>query len=271
MTEPRRLADDQIRSMLTAFAGAPAPLPRRTRRRRRATGRTLALVAIALVMLVVAVPVGLALLSSLWETPKQFLVDRSQPARARQLIRMEQQLERTAKTKHKPPRLREITRVLTAPTPQGDVSVYLLRFHGGDIGYFFTGPLPPGVSGGISVGSAYLPTALAPPCPRGWALQYVDGGGGDSLPRFRSNGYVFGRAAAKVASIDVLYADGSAVAGTVANGFFFTWLKSSAANANVTIVADNRDGATVGRLVVGGYGGSPFPTSRPWPLFICVR
>ena len=69
----------------------------------------------------------------------------------------------------------------------------------------------------------------------------------------------------------VLYPDGSTVPGAVANGFFFTWLKSSAANTNVTLFADNHAGETVGRLVVGGYGGSPFPTSKPWPLFICAR
>jgi hypothetical protein len=271
VTQPSRLADEQIRSMLAAFAGPPAPLRRGTRRRRRATGRTVVLLAIALAALVLAVPGGLALLSSLWETPKQFLADRGQPAVARQLIRREQESERTATIKHEPSRLREIMRVLTAPTPQGDVSVYLLRFHGGDTGYFFTGPLPPGVSGGISVGSAYLPTALVPPCPRGWVLQYVDGGGGDSLPRFKSDGYVFGHAAARVASIHVLYRNGSTTPGSVANGFFFTSIKSSAANTNVTIVADNHAGKTVGQLVVGGYGGSPFPTSKPWPLFICAR
>jgi hypothetical protein len=267
VTQPGRLAEDQIRSMLEAFAGPPTPLELgRTRRRRRATGRTLALVAIALVMLVVAVPAGLALLRSLWETPKQFLADRGQPARARQLFRMEQQLERT----HPGLRLRAIQTLLTAPTPDGKVYVFLLRFNGGRIGDAYIGANRSGVPTVISVGSAYLPTELAPPCPRGWALQYVDGGGGDALPRFRSDGYVFGRAAARVAAIHVLYPDGSTVPGTVANGFFFTSIRSSAANINVTIVADNQAGKTVGRLVVGGYGGSPFPTSKPWPLAICV-
>ena len=269
MTQPSRLADDRIRSMLAAFAGPPAPLELGTRRRRRATGRTLALLAIALVALAVAVPVGLALLRSLWETPKQFLADRNQPAQARQLIRREQQLERNAKAAYSGPRLRAISWLLTAQTPNGEVSAFLLRFSRGGAGYFFTGPMPAGMA--MSVGTAYGLTGFAPPCPRGWALQYVDGGGGDSLPRFRSNGYVFGRAAARVASIHVLYPDGSTAPGTVANGFFFTSIESSAANTNVTLVADNHAGETVGRLVVGGYGGSPFPTSKPWPLFICAR
>jgi hypothetical protein len=261
--------EDQIRSMLTAFAGPPAPLPRGTRRRRRATGRTLVLLALALATLVLAVPGGLALLSNLWETPKQFLADRSQPARARQLIRQEQQFERIAKAGYTGPRLRAIKRLLTAPTPNGEVSVYLLRFSRGGIGYFFSGPMPQGTA--LSIGTAYGLTGFAPPCPRGWALQYVDGGGGDALPRFRSDGYVFGRAAARVASIHVLYPDGSTTPGAVANGFFFTSIESTAANTNVTIVADNHAGGTVGRLVVGGYGGSPFPTNKPWPIFICVR
>jgi hypothetical protein len=268
VTEPSRPADDQIGSMLAAFAGPPTPVPCGARRRRRVTGRTLIALALALAALVVAVPGGLALLRSLWETPKQFLADRNQPTQARQLISREQQLERTAKAAYTGPRLRAIKWLLTAQTPKGNVSAFLLRFSRGGSGYFFTGPMPPGMA--MSIGTAYGLTGFAPTCPPGWALQYVDGGGGDSLPRFRSDGYVFGRVADSVASIRVLYPDGSTTPGTVANGFFFTSLKSSAANTNVTLIAENHASQPVGRLVVGGYGGSPYPTIKPWPLFICA-
>jgi len=257
-------AEGQIRSMLTAFAGPPTPLPLATRPRRRATRRTLVLLAFAVVALF-AVPGGLALLSSLWETPKQFVVDHSQPAQARRVI--EQQLG------GRRIELRAIETLIIAPTPHGNVYIYLLRFRGGRTGYFFIGPkheLGRGVSGVLVGNSANGLTELTPPCAPGWALQYVDGGGGDSLPRFRSDGYVFGRAASRVASIHVRYPDGSTTPGTVDNGFFFTSIKSSAANTNVTLIANNRAGQTVARLVVGGYGGSPFSTNKPWPIFICA-
>jgi hypothetical protein len=252
--------EDQIRSMLTTFAGPPTPVPRSSRRTRRATGRTLVLVAFAAAVLVVGVPGGLALLSSLWETPKQFVADHSQPAQARRLI------EHAVRGKHI-----EIETLIVAPTPNGKVYIYLLHFGAGRTGYFFIGPkheLGPGVSGTIVGNTANGLTGLTPPCPPGWALQYVDGG--DSLPRYRSDGYVFGRAAPRVASIHVLYPDGSTTPGTVDNGFFFTSIKSSAANSNVTLIANNNTGKTVARLLVGGYGGSPFPTNKPWPLFICA-
>jgi hypothetical protein len=160
-----------------------------------------------------------------------------------------------------------------APTPNGKVYIYLLRFRAGRTGYFFIGPkheLGRGVSGALLDNSANGLAELTPPCPPGWALQYVDGGGGDSLPRFRSDKYVFGRAAPRVESIHVLYPDGSSTLGTVGNGFFFTSIKSSAANTDVTLIANNHTGKTVARLLVGGYGGSPFPTNKPWPIFICA-
>jgi hypothetical protein len=261
--------------MLEAFAGPPTPLLSPTPRRRRASRRTLVICVIVLVALV-AVPVGVALLSRLWETPKQFLNDRNQPAPARQMVLIEQMLERLRRGPvglgYTVPRLGTIETLITAPTPKGEEYVYRLRFRGGRIGYFFSGPgrrAPLGVNS-LSIGTAYAGISLAPSCGRGWALLYIDGGQGNSLLRFRTEGYVFGRTAPNVASIHVLYPNGSITPGTVANGFYFASLKPDAPTT-ISLVAANRAGQPVGEIVADGYGGSPYPTKKPWPLFICFR
>jgi hypothetical protein len=261
--------------MLEAFAGPPAPLPQRTRHRRHASRRTLVVCAIVLLALA-AVPVGWALLSSVWETPKQFLNDPSQSARAKQFIRRELQFERGRMPRFPPEavRLRAISHLMDARPPEGKVQMYALRFSDGTKGNLVLGAgFRPGVPFSVLVtGVDYGLAGGARRCPSGWALQYVIGGGGTSLPRFRSSGYIVGRAAAKVASIHVLYPDGSRIPGAVANGYFFVWIKPDASLTNVTLVADNRAGETVGRLLVGGYGGSPFPmTGKHWPGFACLR
>jgi hypothetical protein len=224
--------------------------------------------AIVLVALV-AVPVGWALLSSVWETPKQFLNDPSQPPRAKLLIRWGQQFERVFPGYPGGRRLAAISHLMSAPTPEGNVEAYALRFSGRGIGFAL---LDFGRYPGVPLSFGYEregPTGLARRCPRDWALQYLIDGG-TSLAHSRSNGYILGRAAAKVASIHVLYPDGTTTRGTVANGYFFVWIKHAAETTNVTLLAANRTGETVGRLVVGGYGGRPFRPSELWSPFICV-
>jgi hypothetical protein len=273
--------------MLEAFAGPPVPLLSPTQRRRRATRRTLVVFAVVLAVLV-TVPVGWALLSRLWETPTQFLNDRGQPLHAKQMIHIEQMLERVRGARmgeaYTVPRLRAIETLIAAPTPKGEEYVYRLHFRGGRIGYFFSGPGRPAPLGlnSLSLGTAYAGISLAPTCGRGWALLYIDGRG-NSLRRFRTEGYVFGRVVPKVesvhvlyphadqvASIHVLYPDGSTSPGTVANGFYFVSLRPSAPTT-INLVSTNRAGQTVGRVVVDGYGGSPYPIKQPWPVFICFR
>ena len=163
---------------------------------------------------------------------------------------------------------------MSASAPEGGkVQLYELRWSDGTSSIYVLGRRRRGlpVTDLGSFPSAGQP-GLASRCPSGWALQYLFGGGGSTLPRFRRYGHIVGRAAPKVASIRVRYRDGSTILGTVANGYFFVWIKPSAQLTNVTLVAGNRAGQAVGRLVVGGYGGSPFTmTGKPWPGFACIK
>src|SRR5262249_51646263 len=128
VTQTSGFAEDRLRSMLEAFAGPPAPLPTSTRAKRHATRRTLVVCVIVLVALIV-VPVGWTLLSRVWETPTQFLNDPSQPASAKRFIRSGQQGLRFLRERgFAVGRLRAISHLMSAPTPEGgSVQLYVLR------------------------------------------------------------------------------------------------------------------------------------------------
>jgi hypothetical protein len=252
--------------MLEAFAGPAAPQPSGARVRRRATRRTLILLVAGLVALGLAVPGALALLGT-WETPKQFFADRSEPAYAKRVVRelltKHKYLEISPPPKGGPilaprvPRLVAIKHVLVAHTPNGVASGYALRFDDG-IGFAVIGP---GLTHTYMWAFDVPNPVLDRGCTRGWALQRVDGGT-DQIGK--TYGYVSGRVSSRVASLHVLYRDGSTTESAVGGGYFFAWIKPSAGWTNVTLIAENAAGHTIARLVSGGYGGIPFlPPAKP--------
>jgi hypothetical protein len=281
------VSDAQIRVMLEAFAGPASPLlPARPKRTAR---RTLVLVVAGLVALGLAVPAALALLGK-WESTKQFLSDRSQPADVKSMVRqLNGSTNQLWLQQHI--RLLALEHVLTTQTPDGQAAVYALRFDHSDIGLAVVGrPLscPPGKSvpgiglAGTCFGTTpgmffVLPTSkkvegpantiLARPCSRGWALQRL---GGTTKQVGKTYGYVIGRASAKVAAVDVLYHDGTTTKAVLGNGYFLAWIKPSAGWTNVTLIAKNAAGHTLAQLVSGGYGGTPYPPAKPRNPYACA-
>jgi len=256
MSEPHTqrtgASDARIRAMLEAFAGPAGPIPSQARSRRRATRRTFMLLAAGLVALGLAVPGSLALLVSPSETPKQFFRDRTQPANAKKVIRQMLRLRGFQSGK-----LTAITNVVTAHTPEGELRVYALRFTHGYTGTAVISSRKGG-SGDVTLGNAS--TAPERVCPPGWALQ---AGGGSSVQPGRKYSYLVGRVAGKVASVHVLYHNGTTTRSAVSNGYFLAWIKPRAAYSNVTLIAADAAGTQVGRLRVGGEGGIPHRPGVP--------
>ena len=239
---------DRLTEMLDAFAGPERPMPR-PRRRRHATRRTFVLVAAAVAALGLAVPGSLALLGGHSETPRQFFHDSTQPANAKRIIR--EMFERRGFTRA---RLLAITNVITARTPDGELRVYALRLAHSSIGTAVISSKRLG-SGFVGISSrAYSAERV---CPSGWALRA--NGGGSARPG-RTYSYVIGDVSPKVASVHVLYRNGTTTPSAVGGGYFLAWVAPRAAFSNVTLVAENAQGREVGRLEVGGMGGI---ASRP--------
>jgi hypothetical protein len=269
---------------------------RATHQRRRWRGK------VAIAVLVVAgltVPGALALLGK-WESPKQFLTDRSEPAYAKNIVRAWAEA-----TGYVAPglsiRLLALMHAFRAHTPSGEVDVYALRFDHNDVGLAIINPpvrvpcrwtaadrqaLPRGVPiPRTCLTPTILPlndfsvfptskavegpanTVIYRPCPGNWALQRLDGGT-DQIGK--TYGYVIGRAAPNVASVDVLYHDGTTTEGVVGNGYFLAWIKPSAGWTNVTLIAENATGHTLARLVSGGYGGIPYLPTKPRSPYACA-
>jgi hypothetical protein len=263
-------ADDQIRTMLDAFAGPASPRLSASGSRRRATRRTVILLVAGIVALGFAVPGALALFRY-WETPKQFLSDSTQPAYAKRFVR-EWLTSRGYMVTGDGLELVALTRGVTASTPTGGIRVYALRLAHGEIGFaVFTGrnPRDPWVY--------IIPTSKAQtgpieriwyrPCPDRWALQYLTG---DTFQIGRTVAYALGRAANSVASVQVRYQDGSTTRGAVADGYFVAWMKPSAAWTNVTVIGENAAGTRIASLVVAGNGGMPFWSVKPSRPFACA-
>jgi hypothetical protein len=263
------ISDDRVRAMLDVFAGPASPKPSAGGTRRRATRRTLIVLVAGLVALGLAVPGALALFGY-WETPKQFLADSSQPAYAKRFVRQWLEHEHIGQ-QPEDIRLVALTRGVTAGTPTGDIRAYELRLAHGTAIAVFTRQRPryPSIlyiaqTGGIEKDWFH-------PCPHGWALQYLAGPAAAPDRTGRTVGWTVGRAASRVASVHVLYRDGSTTRGAVKDGYFVAWMKPSAAWTNVTLVAENAAGKTIARLVLGGYGGKPFLWSvKPGRRFACA-
>ena len=253
-----QISDAQIETMLEAFAGPARPVPRRMRSKRRATGRTFILLAAGLAALGLAVPGSLALLGSHSETPKQFSRDRSQPSNAKRVI-----LHLLSLQGFNWGKLTAITNVVTAHTPNGEIRVYALRFTHSYLGTAVISSRKGG-SGSVTAGkSSASPERL---CPPGWAL-WANGGGVD-LPD-RTYAFIVGRVSGNVASVHVLYRNGTTTQGAVANGYFLAWIKPSAAYSKVSLIADNGAGKPVGRLPAGGTGAILHRPGIPEPEQSC--
>jgi hypothetical protein len=240
---------DKLTEMFEAFAGPESPVPPgRDRRRRHVTRRTFVLLAAAVATLGLAVPGSLALLGGHSETPKQFFGDSKQPANAKKVIRQLLRLRGFQRGT-----LISITNVIDAQTPAGRMYVYTLRFTHGYLGTALISGRKGG-SGSVAIGS----TSLAPErvCQRGWALQ---ANGGESDVPGRTYSFALGRVSPKVASLHVLYRNGTTTGAAVGDGYFLAWIKPRAAYSNVTLVAENALGLVVGKVEVGGKG---LPRSR---------
>jgi hypothetical protein len=262
------ISDARVRAMLDVFAGPASPQPPAGGTRRRATRRTVIVLVAGLVALGLAVPGALALFGY-WETPKQFLADSSQPAYAKRFVRQWLEHEHIGQ-QPEDIRLVALTRGVTAGTPTGDIRAYELRLAHGTAIAVFTRQRPryPSIlyiaqTGGIEKDWFH-------PCPHGWALQYLAGPAAAPDRIGRTVGWTVGRAASRVASVHVLYRDGSTTRVAVKDGYFVAWMKPSAAWTNVTVVAENAAGKTIARLVVGGYGGKPFWSVKPGRRFACA-
>ena len=297
--QPEQVSDTQFRAMLDAFAGPATPRPPATPRRRRITRRTMVLLAAALVALGLAVPGALALLGY-WETPKQFLSDTSQPAYAKHTLRgliraFRQHGYRLTfggwgggphPFRHF--RVLGVTSGLVVHPPGAEAHLYGLRLPHGYIGYLFFGSssfddFPPGLPPrSLPARVQIIPTrkplygplppdsnSVARPCRRGWALQRL---GGADHPTPHGLGYEFGLASNKVASVHVRYHDGSTTKGAVGTGHFLVWMKPSAGWTNVTVIAEDAAGKTIGQLVTAGYGGIPYSSTpaKPGSFYACA-
>jgi hypothetical protein len=233
---------DKLSEMLDAFAGPETPVPL-LRRRRHATRRTFILLAAGLAALGLAVPGSLALLGDHAETPKQFFRDSQQPANAKKVIRQMLRLRGFQRGT-----LLSITNVIDARTPAGRMSVYTLRFTHGYVGTAVISARKGG-SGSVALGGVGNDPNRV--CPRGWVLR-ADGGESDVPGRTYS--FVVGRVSAKVASVHVLYNNGTTTPSAVGGGYYLAWIKPRAAYSNVTLVAENAVGLEVGRIRIGGNG-----------------
>lgn len=266
------ISEDRVRAMLDVFAGPASPQPPAGGTRRRATRRTVIVLVAGLVALGLVVPGALALFGY-WETPKQFLADSSQPAYAKRFVRQWLEHEHIGQ-QPEDIELVALTRGVSAGTPTGDIRAYVLRLARGTAIAVFTVQRPryPWI--------LYIPMSKAQtsgiekdwyhPCPHRWALQYLAGPVAAPDRIGRTVGWTVGRAASRVASVHVLYRDGSTTRGAVKDGYFVAWMKPSAAWTNVTVVAENAAGKTIARLVVGGYGGKPFWSLKPARRFACA-
>jgi hypothetical protein len=250
--------------MLEAFAGPPNPVPVVAQGKRRASRRTVILVVAGLLALGLSIPGALALLGQ-WETPKQFLADRSQPRYAKQWIQhwlkfKGVQFFRIGGLRPVSVELKTLANVLTAHTPDGDVRVYAVRLTRGwrGISVISSSARGPRIMVLFPVGRGLpFPGNAAPGqvliCPRGWVVQYVDGGP-YTLGRGRAVGYILGRASTRVASVHVRYEDGGKTQGTVENGYFLAWLKPNSGKGLSTLIAKDATGKTVGRFFLVGDG-----------------
>lgn len=235
---------DRLSEMLHAFAGpdSPVPLPPR-RRRRHATRRTFILLAAAVAALGLAVPGSLALLGSLSETPKQFFSDSKQPANAKKVIRQMLRLRGFQRGE-----LVSIANVINTQTPAGRMYVYTLRF---THGYLGTAVISARKGGSGSVAIRNDSTTPERVCPRGWVLQ---ANGGESDVPGRTYSFATGRVSQKVASVHILYRNGTIAPGAVGGGYYLAWIKPRAAYSNMTLIAENARGVEVGRVRIGGDG-----------------
>lgn len=283
MIQEQTVSDARIKAMLEAFGGPATPLSPAARPRRRATSRTALLVVAGLVLLGLAVPGALGLLGR-WETPKQFFADRGRPAYVKEWVRWTLRGYNCVNCGQKPLRLTAITGLI-ARTPDGPARVYGLRLSRGYTGFVWAMPRLHWVSY-----APPLPPGLAPEqaCRRGWALQRLWAFASDpSMPggtdprdpmwrglgptaRGKGFGYILGRASDRVASVHVLYEDGGTTRGVVGNGYFLAWMKPGLTLTNVTVIAEDAGGRTIGRLRSAGYGGMPWPHTKRHNVHACA-
>jgi hypothetical protein len=199
-----------------------------------------------LVVLGLVVPGALALFGR-WETPKHFVADKSQPPWMRDTIRHWMLDSVEGGPYEWGTHVIAVKTVLNANTPDGPARVYAFRFtHGltGSLAVLTHKPRLLAESGDWGLNQTHPPPGG---CPPGWALQYLNGG----TERIgKTVGYVYGRASPRVASVHVLYPNGSTTHSAVGNGYFLAWMKPSAARTNVTLIAENAAGRTVARLVI---------------------
>jgi hypothetical protein len=223
------------------------------------------LLAIALLAVGLVVPGALALLGR-WETPKQFIADRNQPAYVR--TAMEKWMNAignagwTAPVPGGPERVTAVETVITADTPDGPARVYAFRFTHGRVGTLALLTREPRALAGSGAVLNFTETPRT--CTRGWTLHRLGGG---TARIGQTVGYVLGRASPRVASVHVLYRDGSTSRSAVGNGYFLAWMKPSAGRTNVNLIAENARGETIARLITRGSG---FLASKPQRNYQCA-
>jgi hypothetical protein len=289
-TESKEISDAQIRAMLEAFAGPPAPALSDVRAERRPTRRTALLLATTLLALGLAVPGALALLGY-WETPKQFLADRSQPDYAKRMVRewLRNHGHVGPGPQYQPSRLVGLTKGVTVHTPDGEVRLYGLRLAHNPRGFIVVPAanslafswslvvpktsflIPPPLPLEGSPAQTTQPKAVYRRCKPGWALQYLHGepNANGAHPGNGGFAYVVGRASRAVASVHVAYRDGSTTKGATTAGYFLVWIKPTA-RRRVILIADDAAGKAIARLPVGPYGGLDYTSGVPKSLFPCA-
>ena len=263
----RRISDQQLVTMLAAFAGPEQPIltasPPAERRRRFALSRRGVVLAAAGVVALAATVPAVAFLGGFSETPKQFLTDASEPVNAKRMI---QSLLSPAQRDEPAYRLTSVERVVSAQTPQGEVRLYAFVFSNG-----YRGSAMMSVASDSVGGAIWGPPAS---CSIGWALR-----AGGSFVQYPGRTPLFfsGQASDAVRSVDIFYPDGHRASAVLANGYFLGWVIPATANdgtrANfsppVELVAHDRSGSEIGRLHLRSDGDIPPAAGQPAQAIAC--
>jgi hypothetical protein len=263
----RRISDQQLVTMLAAFAGPEQPVltgarPSEHRRRFGLSRRGVVVIGAGIVALAATVP-AVALLGAFSETPKQFLADTNEPVNAKQMIKS---LLSPAQQDEPAYQLASVQRVVSAQTPQGEVRLYAFQFSNGYRGSAMMSVATDRVSGAV-----WGPPAS---CPSGWALR-----AGGSFVQYPGRTPLFfsGQASDAVGSVDIVYPDRHQTSAVLSNGYFLGWVVPKTGNdatrasfsPPVDLVARDRTGNEIGRLRLRSDGDIPPAPGQPAQAIAC--